>query len=234
MIVVDEGDSLLLITQPDHAHLAAEILSLCRFPGLVEHPRRKAILRATREHDNGWQELDAAPPVDAAGRPRSFAELPDGMRRELWTRAVERFRQADPYVALLILRHSLETNSDRSGDAWVSWTETATELQTELLDEIDVEQASLDTDYAFLRFADLCSLAICTHAGEPFEHLGVRGRPQGTTLRLDPSPLAGTTSFTISCRQIPKRVYPSTVALGLELTTAHWQTRAVRVAAFED
>ena len=70
MIVVPEGATLLLVTQPDHAHLSGELLSLWRAGGLPENPRRADLLFAAREHDNGWREADAAPRWDAArGRP---------------------------------------------------------------------------------------------------------------------------------------------------------------------
>ena len=66
VIVVDKGDLLRVITQPDHARFAAELLSLWRADGLPEHPRREQLLFAVREHDNGWREADAAPWVDPA------------------------------------------------------------------------------------------------------------------------------------------------------------------------
>ena len=53
MIVFREGDRLRLVTQPDHAAFAADLLSLFRLPDLVDHPRRADLLRAVRLHDNG-------------------------------------------------------------------------------------------------------------------------------------------------------------------------------------
>src|SRR5438270_6922849 len=99
MIVKGEGDRLRVVTQPDHAAFAAELLSLCRLPGLVDHPRRGALLRAVRLHDNGWHELDAAPPIDrSSGRPWSFVDLPPSLRLEVWTRGTARYVDEDPYV----------------------------------------------------------------------------------------------------------------------------------------
>src|SRR4030095_7348030 len=107
MIVRRDGDRLRLVTQPDHAAFAADLLSLFRLPALVDHSRRAALLRAVRLHDNGWRELDAPPPVDrAAARPESagrelaapppvdpanglpytFIDLPRPLRLEVWER----------------------------------------------------------------------------------------------------------------------------------------------------
>lgn len=235
MIVLDHGDDLLLITQSDHAHLAAEILSVCRFPDLLDNPRRRDLLRATREHDSGWQGLDAAPPVGGYGRPYSFTELPGDMRRDLWERAVGLHWPADPYVALLILDHSLEIHSDRAGDeTWDGWLEERRGLRTRLLDEATIDSQALARDYPFLRFADLCSLAVCSGEGNAFELLGVTGLADGARLRLGPFPLAGATSFELACRRIPRRSYPNTVTLGSELAAARWETRTVQVAPLHD
>src|SRR3954465_10111384 len=63
MIVVPAESSFLLVTQPDHAHLAGEILSLWRAGGLPDNPRRDDLLFAAREHDNGWPAAAPAPPA---------------------------------------------------------------------------------------------------------------------------------------------------------------------------
>ena len=123
MIVTHESGAAEFVTQSDHAHNAGEILSLFRLPQLVEHPRRDRLLRAVREHDNGWQEIDAAPALDArTGGPLGFRDVSDAQRREIWTRGSERWRTDDPYVALLINSHAIQLHLDRSGDAaWDGW-----------------------------------------------------------------------------------------------------------------
>ena len=65
MIVTTAPPGSRLVTQSDHARLAADLLRLFRVPELVEHPRRELLLRAVAEHDNGWWEADAAPRLDA-------------------------------------------------------------------------------------------------------------------------------------------------------------------------
>ena len=64
---------LLVVSQNDHAHFAAELLALWRADGLPDHPRRRRLLFAAREHDNGWRETDSAPFCDREkGRPHDF------------------------------------------------------------------------------------------------------------------------------------------------------------------
>ncbi|HEX2162583.1 MAG TPA: DUF3891 family protein, partial [Thermoanaerobaculia bacterium] len=76
MIVYDEGEAWRVVTQPDHARFAGELVALWRAHGVPEHPRRDDLLFAVREHDNGWREEDAAPSWNAAaGRPHDFLSL---------------------------------------------------------------------------------------------------------------------------------------------------------------
>ena len=127
MIVVPEGSTLLLVTQPDHAHFSGELLSLWRAGGLPGHPRRDDLLFAAREHDNGWREADAAPRWNAeGGRPHDFMTLPRQERIEIWERGTCRFAAERPYAALLITRHALNLFGGRRGEeggtpSWTSW-----------------------------------------------------------------------------------------------------------------
>lgn len=233
MIVIKEGDHLRLITQSDHAHFAAELLSLCRFPELLAHPRRQQLLEATREHDNGWRGPDAAPSLDpTSGLPHSYLTLPSVERQRIWNRACSQFRDADPYVAALITLHALAIHRRPDGDAdWTDWFARTEGLRDELVELTGCELATLLDDYALLRFADLCSLAACGATPEPFQHHGVSGHSSDGTLYLDPLPLAGSTSFRIACRRIPRKTYASATDLGTALASAPWERQAVRVAA---
>jgi len=53
MIVRFDGSAQLLITQPDHAALAARIMRGWRANGFPDAPRHSVILHAIEEHDNG-------------------------------------------------------------------------------------------------------------------------------------------------------------------------------------
>ncbi len=233
MIVVDAGDSLRFVTQGDHAHFAADLLSLCRLPELENHPRREALLEAVREHDNGWRELDAAPRVEPATMtPHTFETLPGDERRKLWSRGTRRLSEGNPQVALLITQHALALHQDLGGEAtWDAWLEEMSDFRADLLEETDLTQDQLDRDHEYLRFADRCSLAVCTDRKEPFVGLGAQVVFAQGSLQIDPLPLVGATSFSIRCRWLPKRPYASDLDLGSELAAARWQTFGVRVSA---
>src|SRR4029453_16164813 len=89
MIVRDAGSTLQLITQPDHAVLARQIMERRLAAEVPPPPRRASILHAIGEHDNGWIEPDASPIVDpVSGRILDFISAPLRASPRVWPRAV--------------------------------------------------------------------------------------------------------------------------------------------------
>jgi hypothetical protein len=232
MIVVPEGPTLLLVTQPDHAHFSGELLSLWRAGGLAEHPRRDDLLFAAREHDNGWREADAAPRWDAErGRPYDFITQPRQERIELWERGTCRFAAERPYAALLIARHALNLFRGRRGEEeWDPFLDFLEDFEGNLLEETGAGREELEADYPLIDLADLISLTACTRRREPVERHGVRIVPGDGEVRLAPFPLAGATTFRVPCRRVPVREYRGDADFGGELAAARWEEMTVRVA----
>lgn len=239
MIVLPQGSELRLITQPDHAHLSAEVLSLWREDGLPANPRRAELLFAVREHDNGWRETDAAPRWDPdRRRPHDFLSLPEEERFAVWRRGIGRFAASRPYAALLVAHHALalgehrqdrQDRGGRSGGGWREFLDEVEELRAGLVDAAGAPAAAVEADYRFLAIADLLSLVVCNGWTEPFETRGVSGELRGGALRLDPFPLAGATRFRVPCRRIPARAYRGDADLGGELAAARWEELEVRL-----
>jgi|GEM_PF-661679 len=167
-----------IVTQPDHARLAFELLRLWHRPELANHPRREEILFAAREHDNGWRELDAAPLWNAAedragddaegvgGRPHDFRSMPARHRIDLWLRGTERFSENRPYASLLITLHALALNQRGEEDGnepaiserWDEMIGRLEERRDDLLEETGAKLDQALDDYRFVRFADTASL----------------------------------------------------------------------------
>ncbi|HEX2253717.1 MAG TPA: DUF3891 family protein [Thermoanaerobaculia bacterium] len=255
MILYDQGENWRVVTQPDHARFAGELLALWRSDGLPARARRDDLLFATREHDNGWREADAAPSWNrAAGRPHDFHSLPAPERREVWRRGSERFADERPGAAVLILTHALwiaDLSGGHGATGWADaeWEELAgclAERRDELAAAARIADDEIAADFPFLRFADAASLAVCRRQAEPFEvAMGAgraadgatggtvqRGRfePATETLYLDPFPLAGATTFRVPCRELPKQTYRGDADLGGALAAARWGRFRVRVA----
>jgi Protein of unknown function (DUF3891) len=232
MILHPDGGELVVITQSDHARFAAELMSLWRAAGLPDHPRRRELLFAVREHDNGWWEADAAPRVDpASGRPRDFLAASPEVRIEIWLRGTARFAAERPYAALLINHHALAVHRERREEAaFADFFAALDERYEELLEAAGAAAESVADDYRFLDLGDRLSLAVCNRWEEPVERLGVRGRCAAGVLHLGPFPLAGATTFRIPARRIPDRPYAGDADLAVELARARWGEIAVCVA----
>jgi len=241
MIVAPANDQLLIVTQNDHAHFASELLSVWRKNGLAEHPRRRELLFAAREHDNGWREIDAAPTYHPKnGRPHDFMSVPRELRWEIWRRGTARFFDAEPYATLLILRHAIHLHRSHENDP--DWQDIFTEWKEQeafLLEATGIAKTKLVADYPWIDLTDRLSLVACNRWTDAFEANGIRAELRidprrdtltDTTLTLDPFPLAGATTLRLACRLIPDRPYSGDTDLGTELAIARWQHSAVRVA----
>ncbi len=244
MIIAPINGQLLIVTQNDHAVLASELLSLWREDGLPEHPRRRELLFAAREHDNGWREADSAPHCRAAdGRPYDFISVPRELRWEIWHRGTARYLDREPYAAALILRHAFHLHRSHHADpAWADAFERWRNRDDELLERHGLDARELDNDYRWVDLTDSLSLTVCDRRTEPIEAHGFTARARfeggddaltGNTLTISPFPLAGTTTLRVSCRLIPDRAFTGDADLATELALARWRHCSIRIAPAE-
>lgn len=240
MIVVRTPEGSRLVTQADHARLAAEMLRLVLLPELVGHSRRALLLRAAREHDNGWWEADSAPRRDASATTAlDFRAFPADIRQEIWRRGVDRFASESPYLAALVATHGLRLL--RRVPAQPSWEDFRAELagrQQELLAAAGESFDSVSRDDLWMALGDSLSLAACTGDPSLVDLPGSRAEvtlPAGDAegglleLGLQPFPFAGATSFEVPCRALGRSRFASDSALGVALLSSPWKRLRVRL-----
>jgi hypothetical protein len=196
MIVRPNGPTQLLITQPDHAALAARIMRAWRRDGLPALGRRAEILIAVEEHDNGWQEVDAAPVVDRdTGKVLDFMTAPDAVRRGVWPRGVGRLA-GTPYAAALVAQHALHIyRRYRDEDAWAPFFAEMEAAREHHLSAAGLRSHDeLRRDYLFVRVADLASLTFCngwTETQTDDSGSGYAVHLDETSLLIGPDPFDG-------------------------------------------
>ncbi len=212
MIVQARGQSLYLITQPDHAMLAGQIMAAWRAGGIREHPARDTILLAVSEHDNGWREPDSSPVVDTgSGTILDFTTAPGAVRRAIWPRGVERLA-AEPYAAALVAQHAMHVYRRYRGDAeWMGFFDEMETARTEHLRRAGCRGLDgLLSDYFFVRMGDLVSLTFCNNWTDVQKESGYAIRLDGTRVRIAPDPFEGAViSFEINARELSNRRYSS-------------------------
>jgi hypothetical protein len=161
VIVRTERDKLILIPQPDHAHLARRIME--RSIPLASTPRREAILLAIGEHDNGWTEEDAAPIVDpSSGVVGDFVHIAIDVRHRVWPRGIQRL-SATPWAAALVAQHAITIyDRFRADAAWTAFFGEMESLRGHFVAAAGLASTELLADYPFVRLGDLISLSFCT------------------------------------------------------------------------
>lgn len=225
VIIRHDGTWQLFITQPDHAGLAADVMRAWTGDAFAGHPRRDAILRAVRDHDNGWIEEDETTIVDERGRPLDFVSVPDEVKHRIWPRAVARAGTGHAYEAALIAQHALTVHAQHRGDpAWGSFFDGLERARTMWLG--GAPAPGFEQDYRFVRIGDLLSLVFCNGWTEPHDLPG-GGRVvlDGSTLRVSPDPFAGArVPLRILARRLPARTYGSNGELRAALAAAPIET----------
>lgn len=221
MIVRTAGEHLLLITQPDHAQLAAEIMQCCA--ALTNHPRRATILRAVAQHDCGWAVEDAAPRVDpASGEVLDFIHAPTAVRQGVWPRCITLLETSDPYAAALVAQHALTIYERmRSVSDWQPFFRDIERRRDELAAFRAVSPEQLVADYTFVRLGDLISLTFCTDHMElsQFGDWRVRRTPDGVV--VEPDIFGGdVVPMSITARELSRKAYASDAALNEALQSA--------------
>jgi hypothetical protein len=212
VIIQRRGAELLFITQLDHAALAADIMRHWQPGGLPDHPRRPAILAATRNHDEGWREEDAQLHVSEAGEPLDFVSVPPAVKHRIWPRATERLAAASPYVAALVAEHALTVHAPlRQDPSWRRFFAGMERTRDALLARATPEEAAAaGDDYRFVRIGDQLSLVFCNGWTTPMSGTGYRAILSGVTLEISPDPFGGIRiPMRVEARSLPARSYAS-------------------------
>jgi hypothetical protein len=213
VIVRPAGERLLLITQPDHAHLARRVMEHC--VPLATNARRREILHAVGEHDNGWTEEDAAPHVNlTTGRLFDFVSAPASVRQSVWPRGVARL-SGDPWAAALVAQHAITVYDRFRSDR--EWAEFFAEMEVARDAMLRESEQSLDTllsDYVFVRLADLISLTFCV-GWEDEQRFGEWAvRRLDTRVVVTPDAFGGAeVPIEINAREIPDLTFKSDMEL---------------------
>jgi hypothetical protein len=231
VIVRTVPGGLLLVSQPDHAALAAEILEHWDLDPLAP-VWRDTLLYATRQHDNGWLDLDACPTIDGEGRPYDFVGAPDAVRQAIWPRAIRRIERVKPLSGALVAQHALAIFSRYEGHAaWTPFFMEVASARDELLGAhgalTGATREVFDRTYDLLHMADLASLIFCNGWADAHDDRGRRFILLGDTLTIAPDPFRGRiVDLRVRGRMIPDVRYGSSDALRRALKDAsdRWLT----------
>lgn len=227
MIVREDGESFLLIAQPDHARLAHDIVAAMRSEAALATASRETVLFATREHDNGWIEVDADPTIDpTTGRPCDFIAGAASVKHELWPRGIRRAAQSNPRAGALIAQHAITVYAYRSAEPeWQPFFAPIMAMRDDLLDQIGAAHGpareAFDREYRCVRLGDSFSLQFCNGWVAPQETYEYTAELHGTSLVISPDPFEnGSIPLRVLARRVPARRYTSDADLRRALADA--------------
>lgn len=197
MIITRQRKNITAIKQEDHAAFAAFLLERWSDHGFKHDPIRDAVIMATREHDNGWKEFDAAPRINPKTRlPIDFKNPSPEETYEIWMRGTRRFIKENPYVALLITHHaySLHEHAHNRSGIWKDFFVTLARQRGELRDMLGLTHNDVEHGYSFVRMMDWFSLMFCSNLklghARPAQYAGYKVKRDGEAFLFRPYPFA--------------------------------------------
>jgi len=177
MIIVHRADNTLrLVTQPDHAAGAGQLAAQWQRPAAWDAALWRRFVEAVRCHDDGWAAWEQAPPLDEAGWPYSFKNLPTPQHAQIWRNGIKQQAAADPYRGLILALHARWLYTRLARDETQEETAAVHEFVAWLNQRIDalasqltaqggaareaVQPTSLDQARRLIGFFDMVSLVL--------------------------------------------------------------------------
>ncbi len=107
MIRKEWEGGFLVFTQLEHARICGVLAESWGTGDFCRPEPWSEVLLATYEHDNGWQEWEENPALNADGLPTHFTETPLEVNFDIFRRGVDRLcGERHPYAAALVSRHA--------------------------------------------------------------------------------------------------------------------------------
>jgi len=96
----------MLISQLDHAHLAAELAEQWGSSPFAPLSPRDSLIAAIHHHDDGWSDWERQPKVDrTTGIPLAFNELPVEESLAIWRGSITAARNLGPLEGYVVAGH---------------------------------------------------------------------------------------------------------------------------------
>lgn len=114
MIVLEQDEKLLTITQLEHQEIAGQLASLWGNSRFSKPEPFGAMVVAAGNHDIGWWNKDTHPAVNPrTGFPYTFTELPVIEWLQMYRKGIDRIAEEDPYEGLMVCMHGVGLRKNR-------------------------------------------------------------------------------------------------------------------------
>lgn len=223
MVVRAVREGWYLVTQPDHAALAGELVRHWTFAGLPSNSDPE-FLAAVAAHDAGWRQVDATPHFRPDGAPVGFLEWPLGEAVSIWRRSIAEAAALGTTARYVVGRHFYRLGKSARGR--VLQPDERQVLEAFLAEWEDVPRSSrLERLTTLLQVCDLVSLHLLTGGQMDtalLERLGITSvfQPERNWLGLEPYPFNTILSLPCPARFLPRGSRLPQLAAELRFTVA--------------
>ncbi|HEX7367675.1 MAG TPA: DUF3891 family protein [Pelobium sp.] len=162
MILREDSDHYILITQHDHAYIAGELLTQLKKDFItIEH--FESFKFAVHQHDRAWVIPDAHPLLnDVTQKPFTFLDFPEKLKFYFYRLGIEQVNQANSYAALLCSMHYCRLASSSLSETAIQFIEREKLRQNHLVSKLKIPHLRLlNYQLQLLKFCDDLSLYIC-------------------------------------------------------------------------
>jgi hypothetical protein len=159
VLIRDDGETWMAITQPAHAFVSGQVAAHWATPLSPD------VILGVQQHDVPWVDQDRMPTLHApARRAASFIELDMDTRLTVWSTVTERLVAQSPYAALLVSLHSTNIHTrylpeEMRPTELLAKTRADQDALLAVMPGATREQAVRDADIVFA--LDALSLTLC-------------------------------------------------------------------------
>jgi len=185
MIVIQDGDSCIMINQHDHAKVSGELAEGWKRDYFWGHERKSDVVFAIYEHDRGWIDLDKAPLMNGDSKiPFSFINYPLAPKIDHYKKGIDEVEYKNKYAALLCSLHYTSFLQHANDTISHNFYNQEKKRQQALLKSLNIhgydeKEKNLQYHLKMLKFCDNLSLYICLNKPgvdkseeHPFFHKG--------------------------------------------------------------
>ncbi|OIJ18959.1 hypothetical protein BKP45_14625 [Anaerobacillus alkalidiazotrophicus] len=165
MVVTEREHEVLLFEQHEHAKVCGELAEAWCEEYFIGKRKRKSVIYAIYEHDNGWIELDESPLINRERKiPFSFIDYPLTPKIKAYKKGIDIIEKKDRYAALICSLHYasfFERYTNGRGEDFLSLERDRQKKLKEKLHIHKLEEEELLFHYYLLQFCDNLSLYLC-------------------------------------------------------------------------
>lgn len=162
MIVREDIDNFIFITQHDHAYISGEFLTYFK-KDFIPIDNYESLKFAVHQHDRAWIIPDANPLMnDENKKPFTFLDYPERLKLHFYKLGVDQIDLANSYAAILCSMHYASFYTDARDEFGKQFLEREKLRQKHLINKLKIPNDGLLTyQLTILQFCDDLSLYVC-------------------------------------------------------------------------